>query len=336
MVERFLDELRRQGKSELTVKQYRSSLQKFERWLLSEGGYTRWAGGADKGGKGSKPDTQFLKTSHTNSSQRDLIEGDTLSLILHATQLDIANFKRWASQHYKPRTVQLNLIQLSVFFKWLVRLGEIPDNPCDNVDPVTVQQESPKWLERNEQNNLIRALRKYGDQRELSILTLLLHTGIRVQELCNLRIYDCYVREKKGQIVIQSGKGGKYLVVPLNLDARKAIQDYLQSTEEEGIDRQMNGAAFLFTTQRSEQMTTRAVQFIFQKYSRLTGIHVTPHVLRHTFGHELAVRKIPLDVIARLMGHMKRDGSPNLAMVTRYTMPGNGDLERAVEELSWV
>jgi integrase/recombinase XerC/integrase/recombinase XerD len=82
-------------------------------------------------------------------------------------------------------------------------------------------------------------------------------------------------------------------------------------------------------------MTTRAVQFIFQKYSRITGLTVTPHVLRHTFGHELAVRKIPLDVIARLMGHMKRDGSPNLDMVTRYTIPGNGDLERAVEELAW-
>jgi integrase/recombinase XerC/integrase/recombinase XerD len=83
-------------------------------------------------------------------------------------------------------------------------------------------------------------------------------------------------------------------------------------------------------------MTSRTVQFIFQKYSRLTGIQVTPHVLRHSFGHELADRKVPLDVIARLMGHMKRDGSPNLVMVTRYTMLGNDDLERSVDELSWL
>ncbi len=81
-------------------------------------------------------------------------------------------------------------------------------------------------------------------------------------------------------------------------------------------------------------MTTRAVQFIFQKYTSLTGLQVTPHILRHTFGHELTVRKVPLDVIARLMGHMKRDGSPNLAMVTRYTQPGKEDLRKAVEELS--
>ncbi len=94
--------------------------------------------------------------------------------------------------------------------------------------------------------------------------------------------------------------------------------------------------AFLFHTQRSEQMTTRAVQFICQKFSRLTGFTVTPHVLRHTFGHELAVRKVPLDVIARLMGHIKQDGSPNLDMAVKYTIPGNNDLQRAVDELSWI
>jgi integrase/recombinase XerC/integrase/recombinase XerD len=50
----------------------------------------------------------------------------------------------------------------------------------------------------------------------------------------------------------------------------------------------------------------------------------------------LAVRKVPLDIIARLAGHSKKDGSPNLAMVIRYTMPNGDDLARAVEELSWL
>lgn len=328
MVERFLNDLQRQGKSELTVKQYRSSLQKFENWMLSEGGYGRGDGGSTDRQKGSEKYSQNFKTLGRDGLQHKA------SPIVHATQLDIANFKRWASQHYKPRTVQLNLIQLSVFFKWLVSLGEIPDNPCQHISPVTVQQEAPKWLERNEQNMLIRAVRKYGDQRELTIITLLLHTGIRVQELCNLRIYDCYVWERKGKIVVRNGKGGKYREIPLNLDARKAIEDWLKVKKVNLLSPETN-EDFLFHTQRSEQMTPRAVQFIFQKYSRLTGLQVTPHILRHSFGHELAVRKVPLDVIARLMGHMKRDGSPNLAMVTMYTMPGNSDLERAVDELSW-
>ena len=63
--------------------------------------------------------------------------------------------------------------------------------------------------------------------------------------------------------------------------------------------------------------------------------HLTCHALRHTFGHELAKAHTPLDVIAKLMGHFKRDGSPNIAMTIIYTNPGMDDLERAVEGISW-
>jgi len=208
-----------------------------------------------------------------------------------------------------------------------VEQGLAPDNPCANVDNVTVQQEVPKWLSRNEQNALIRAVRKHGNLRELTIITLLLHTGLRVQELCDIRIIDVELSDRKGKIIVQNGKGGKYREVPLKLDARKSLEDYLKERKTDSL--------YLFTTQRSPKMTARAVQYMLEKYQKLTGIDVTPHTLRHSFGHELAVRKIPLDVIARLMGHMKNDGTSRLMMAIRYTMPGEDDLARAVEELSW-
>ncbi|MFZ5645631.1 MAG: tyrosine-type recombinase/integrase [Bacillota bacterium] len=322
MFYQFLEDLRKQGKSDLTIRQYRSSWDKFVRWLEAEGGYTPGMGGPSNRGKGSDTDTQFFKTSEADGSK-----ADPSLYAIHATQLDIANFKRWASQNFKPRTVSLNLIHLGVIFRWFVDRGIIPDNPCEHVDNVTVQQEAPKWLTRNEQNALIRAVRKHGDNRELTIITILLHTGLRVQELCDIRLKDLDITDRKGKVIVQSGKGGKYREVPLNLDARQAVQEYLAERRSD--------SQYLFVTQRSPKMTTRAVQFILQKYSRLTGIEVTPHVLRHTFCHELAVRKVPLDVIARLAGHSKKDGTPNLAMVTRYTLPNEDDLARAVEELSW-
>ena len=296
MFNQFIQNLQSQGKADLTIKQYRSSWARFIRWAESEGGYTTGDGGS--------------------------------SCWKESTQLDIANFKKWVSSCLKPRTVSLNLIHLSVFFRWLVEQGLIPDNPCAHVDNVTVQQEAPKWLNRNEQNALIRAVRRHGDLRELTIVTVLLHTGLRVQELCDLRLKDVEIGEKKGKVIVQSGKGCKYREVPLNLDARKAITEYLGQREGE--------SEYLFTTQRSPKMTSRAVQFTLQKYAKLIGIDVTPHILRHTFCHELAVRKVPFDVIAKLTGHMKKDGTPNLAMVTRYTLPNGDDLARAVEELSWI
>jgi integrase/recombinase XerD len=84
-------------------------------------------------------------------------------------------------------------------------------------------------------------------------------------------------------------------------------------------------------------MTTRAVQHIFAKYRKLTEIdHLTGHALRHTFAHEMLSNGTPMDVVARLKGHMKADGTPNLQMTVRYTLSGAADLARAVDGLSWV
>lgn len=208
MFEQFIESLRQSGKSYLTIRQYRSSWMRFIGWLRSEGGYTM--------GTGVSPEGQ------------------------NATQLDIANFKKWATKNYKPRTVSLNLIHLSVYCRWLVERNIIPDNPCDHVDNVTVQQEAPEWLSRNEQNALIRAVRKHGNLREMTIITLLLHTGLRVQELCDLQMIDVELSDRKGKIIVQQGKGGKYREVPLNLDARKSLEDYLKERKADSL--------YLFTT----------------------------------------------------------------------------------------
>ena len=71
-------------------------------------------------------------------------------------------------------------------------------------------------------------------------------------------------------------------------------------------------------------------------YRKLTGIeHLNAHSLRHSFCHELISRKIPLDVVARLAGHVKNDGTPNIQQTLTYTQPGEDDLQRVVDEISW-
>lgn len=84
-------------------------------------------------------------------------------------------------------------------------------------------------------------------------------------------------------------------------------------------------------------MYERLRAYIAEKYKKIVEIeHLTPHALSNTFGHELIVNKTPLNVVARLMGHMKKDGSPNIDMVLVYTILGQEDLQRAVEGISWI
>ncbi|MBC9785872.1 tyrosine-type recombinase/integrase [Heliobacterium chlorum] len=297
MIAAFIEEIRRHGKSPTTLRSYQDSWARFSRWYEREHPAPTPTGGA--------PMPQM------------------------ATQLDVANFKRFASSNFKPSTLSLTLTHLNVIFRWLADNGHAPDNPVEQIDRVTVPQSSPKWLSRNEQNALIRAIRQHGSLRELAMVTSMLHTGVRVQELCDIRMKDVAITDRKGTLVIPNGKHSKYREIPLNVDSRRVLLRYLESRSTD--------SEYLFYSQRSEKMCPRGVSFLIAKYAKLTGIdHLTCHTLRHSFGHELAVRKIPLDVIARLMGHIKKDGSPNFSMTSRYTMPGEEDLVRAVEELSWV
>ncbi|MCW2279097.1 tyrosine-type recombinase/integrase [Heliophilum fasciatum] len=297
MIVAFIEELQRQGKSLITVRSYQDSWARFSRWFENEHPRPTPTGGV--------PTPQ------------------------QATQLDIANFKRFASSNFKPNTVALTMTHMNAIFRWLTENAVIPDNPVDLVDRITVPQSAPKWLNRNEQNLLVRIVRQHGGLRDLTMVTLMLHTGVRVQELCDIRLADVKISDRKGILVIPNGKHGKYREIPLNVDCRRILQRYLQTRH--------SNSEYLFTSQRSDQLSPRAVSFLIAKYSKISGIdHLTCHTLRHSFGHELAVRKVPMDVIARLMGHMKNNGLPNIAMTSRYTMPGEEDLARAVEELSWV
>lgn len=140
--------------------------------------------------------------------------------------------------------------------------------------------------------------------------------------------------DRKGKVIVRKGKWGRYREVPLNVDTRRVLAKYI----EECVNNPYAlNSEYLFTSQRSPKLSTRAIQHLFAKYQQLTGIdHLTAHALRHTFCHELVSRKIPLDVVARLAGHMKNNGMPNIEMTLVYTQPNEDDLARAVEELSWV
>ncbi|TCP62537.1 integrase/recombinase XerC/integrase/recombinase XerD [Heliophilum fasciatum] len=306
MIEQFIADLEQRGKSPLTIQQYKATWQRFSKWFDRERDATEsW--------KAAPPP-------HPQGAPRGL------GLVL---QSDVSRFKRWAGNHYKPRTVALTITQLRVIFEFYVKRGDIPDNPAADVENVPTPAQNIKWLSRNEQNMLVRTVRQQGNLRDLALITVFLHTGLRVNEAVNVRMSDISLSDRKGLLIVRNGKGGKYREIPLNNDVRKVLVTYLAEFPRQADD-------YLFFTNRSPQMTTRAAQVIINKYKDMTGIdHLTCHSLRHTFGHELASRKIPLDVVARLMGHQKANGDPCIATTIIYTQPGPDDLATAVNELEW-
>ena len=170
-------------------------------------------------------------------------------------------------------------------------------------------------------DRLIRTVERHGSTRDLAIVLTLRHTGIRVSELCGLTLSDVEIAERKGSLTVRSGKGGKFRVLPLNVDARRTITSYLEVRPTVSADR-------LFVGQRGQGVSPRAVELLVTKYARLASLEgVTPHTLRHSFGKHALDAGADLVSVSALLGHQR------LETTAIYTTPSQRDLERVVEKL---
>jgi integrase len=128
----------------------------------------------------------------------------------------------------RPTTVDRRLAALRNFFTWARASELLEEPPTDSVQGVGSSSQSPRSLEKPQVGKLIRAVERPGNKRDLAIVLNLRHTGIRVSEFCSVTLSDIELSERKGSVIVRSGKGSKYRVLPLNVDARRAIADYLR------------------------------------------------------------------------------------------------------------
>ncbi|MDI3535355.1 MAG: hypothetical protein PWQ82_1720 [Thermosediminibacterales bacterium] len=168
----------------------------------------------------------------------------------------------------------------------------------------------------------MRAVRKSRKERDIAIIILLMHTGLRVYELCALNIDDVMIRERSGYIVVRSGKGNKYREVPLNLTARRVLKAWI---EVRGSD-----PGPLFPGRGGRHITARSIEYMISRYAYDARLeNVTPHVLRHTFCKSLVDAGESLDRVAVLAGHA------DLNTTAKYTRPTRKDLQNSVDKLAW-
>src|SRR5215217_78140 len=285
LVGRFLQDLQRQEASPKTRDAYRLDLSHFADWLARTVGET------------------FSPEVVTPTDVRD-----------YRSHL-VTVAKR------QPATVNRRLAALRRFFQWAKAMGLAKELPTDNVKGVASSPRAPHWLEKRDVDRLIRTVERHGNTRDLAVVLTLRHTGIRVSELCSLMLGDVETSERKGTLTVRSGKGSKFRLLPLNVDARRAIVAYLDVRPTVSADQ-------LFIGQRGQGISSRAVELLVTKYARLAGLDdVTPHTLRHSFGKHALDAGADLVSVAALLGHER------LETTAIYTTPSQRDLVRVVEKL---
>ena len=193
---------------------------------------------------------------------------------------------------------------------------------------------APRWLDKNQKRKLLSVIeedaRVARDRfprlwllryRDAVMVRFLLNTGLRMGELCDLRISDITLGERKGSALVRRGKGRKQRIVMLMNETRKELTEWLK------IRPRVHSDCF-FIGQVGEAIHPRLVQRVVQRYAEAAEIEdLTPHVLRHTFARSLLDSGATPFEVAKLLGHSSLDST------ARYTQPSEEELRNAVERL---
>jgi len=217
----------------------------------------------------------------------------------------------------KPSTINRRLAAVRAWLKYSKKSGHIQDVP-DFPRQASVAKRAPKALEKLEEARFLRAVERENEPRDKALIGLLLHAGLRVGEAVRVKIEDIQISERKGKVIVRSGKGLKRREVPLGSEARSMIRPWLENHP---------GGEFLFPGYNNH-LSERAAQAVIKKYAYLAKLNmekVTPHVLRHSFATKLLRSGKDIVLVAELLGHVY------LETTRKYTEPGWADLEKAVE-----
>ena len=186
------------------------------------------------------------------------------------------------------------------FFNWAAASGDIPRNPAVGVKIKRDNLKPPTYLTTDEVRNLMKTIRDHkGWQaaRDVVIVNLFLHTGIRLSELVGLDIADVNLIEKR--ITIKA-KGGQTVTRFLNTKARAALHGFLKERRKLAFE-----CPALFVSQRLERITARQVQRRLDEWIAKAEIakQVHPHTLRHTFATILYGRTSNILAVQQALGH---------------------------------
>ncbi len=144
------------------------------------------------------------------------------------TPIALVSYRSSLQKKCATATVNVHVAAMRAWCQWLVENGFLSENPAINLKLVgQVQADAPEPLSNTAVNALLREARRgrHG-KRDHAILQMLLQRGMRIGECQALHWQDITFKERKGTVLIRSGKGNKSRTVPLNSSIRSALVEY--------------------------------------------------------------------------------------------------------------
>lgn len=240
------------------------------------------------------------------------------------TPEDIISYLEDRSGELSKRSQGRVLSALRSFFGWLVLEGERKDNPCDRVESPKLGVYLPSVLSVEEVSAIIDSVPAGAPSalRDRAMLEVLYGCGLRVSELCGLRISHIYLEEGFVRVV---GKGDKERLVPMGGAATRAVREYLLSRMEPAGPEYDD---ILFLNRFGRSLSRVAVFNMVKRQALLAGVRkeISPHTFRHSFATHLIENGADLRAVQEMLGH------ENILTTEIYTHIDTATWQRAVLE----
>lgn len=248
-----------------SIEAYTRDLQRYLRYLESDYGLT---------------DITQVKQSHVRSFMRSL----------HDSMLS-------------PASISRKFSSIRSYHLFLSAENFCDRNPAQQLEAPRLPQKLPVVLTVQEVDTLLEAVDTQDSlgKRDLAVLEILYSAGLRVSEVCALKLTDLLVDHDMLRVV---GKGRKERLVPIGKQAWDRLNDYLQHVRPGiGRNRQNRGAVFL--SRNGKPLTRMTVHNILKKWVKVAGISkaVSAHTLRHSFATHLLEGGADLRAVQEMLGH---------------------------------
>lgn len=222
----------------------------------------------------------------------------------------LENYIAQLHQSYKPKTVKRKLASLKAFFHYLEYKDILIKNPFHKIQtkfrepvilPKTIPLHTIEVLLSTIYKQCTAAQTRYQKRnalRDAAVVELLFATGIRISELCSLKISDVNLYDRT---LLIYGKGSKERILQIgNDDILHTLQLYQKEYWGE-----MKQCSHFFANQSGCALSDQSVRRMLNKYTSIAAIdlHITPHMFRHTFATSLLEADVDIRYIQEMLGH---------------------------------
>lgn len=235
----------------------------------------------------------------------------------------IEHYMQWLFEKGREKSSQARYLSgIKSFFNFMLLEEMIETSPAELVEAPKAGRQLPDTLSTEEIDTMIGLIDQSSTKglRDRAILELLYSCGLRVTELCDLKLSDLFFGEGYIRII---GKGDKQRLVPISSVARTRIQLYMDQTQE-----QHQKEDTLFLNNRGKRLTRVMIFNIIKQAAQRAGIEksISPHTFRHSFATHLLQGGANIRQVQELLGH------ENILTTEIYTHLDNNHLSQKMEE----